>query len=94
MSRGFPHFEVIGLKKTKKSDIISKIHAMRMCGMGTSEAQKKAVAKYQSEKTDLIKFRVDKGKKAEYQALAERSGAKSLTAYITSLLEEKLKEEQ
>jgi hypothetical protein len=61
--------------------------------MSTSDAQKRAVAKYQNEKTDLIKFRVPKGKKEEYQALAERSGAKSLTAYITSILEEKLKEE-
>lgn len=62
--------------------------------MGSTEAQKRAVAKYQEEKTDLIKIRVPKGKKAEYQALADKSGAKSLTAYITSVLEEKLKEEQ
>lgn len=62
--------------------------------MSTSEAQKKAVAKYQDEKTDLIKIRVPKGKKEEYQALADRSGAKSLTSYITNVLEEKLKEEQ
>lgn len=60
--------------------------------MSVSEAQKRAVAKYQ-ENTDLIKVRVPKGKKEEYQALADRSGAKSLTAYITSILEEKLKEE-
>lgn len=62
--------------------------------MGTSEAQKRAVQKWQNENTDLIRLRVARGKKAEYRALAERSGAKSLTAYITSLLEEKLKEEQ
>ena len=62
--------------------------------MGTSEAQKRAVAKYQNESTDLIRIRVPKGKKEEYQALAKRSGASSLTAYITSVLEEKLKEEQ
>lgn len=62
--------------------------------MGTSEAQKRAVQKWQNENTDLIRLRVPKGKKAEYQALADRSGAKSLTAYITTLLEEKLKEEQ
>ena len=62
--------------------------------MSTSEAQKRAVAKYQTESTDLIRIRVPKGKKEAYQALAERSGAKSLTAYITSVLEEKLKEEQ
>lgn len=60
--------------------------------MGATDAQKRAVAKYQDEKTDLIKFRVPKGKKEEYQALAERSGAKSLTAYITGLLEKKLEE--
>lgn len=60
--------------------------------MGATEAQKRAVAKYDESK-DLIKFRVPKGKKEEYQKLAERSGAKSLTAYITSVLEEKLKEE-
>lgn len=60
----------------------------------TTEAQKRAVAKYQEEKTDIIRIRVPKGRKAEYQALSDRSGAKSLTAYITSILEEKLKEEQ
>lgn len=67
---------------------------IRMIEMSTSEAQKRAVAKYNSEKTDLIRLRVPKGKKAEYQALADRSGARSLTAYITSLLEQKIKEEQ
>lgn len=61
--------------------------------MSTSEAQKKAVQKWQNANTDLIRIRVPKGKKEEYQALADRSGAKSLTAYITSVLEEKLKEE-
>lgn len=61
--------------------------------MGATEAQKRAIAKYQNEATDLIRIRVPKGKKEEYQKLAERSGAKSLTAYITSVLEEKLKEE-
>lgn len=58
-----------------------------------TEAQKRATVKWQEENTDLIRIRVPKGKKEEYQALAERSGAKSLTAYITSVLEEKLKEE-
>ena len=47
----------------------------------------------QKEKTDLIRFRVPKGKKEEYQKLAERSGANSLTAYLNQILEEKLKEE-
>lgn len=62
--------------------------------MSTSDAQKRAVAKHQREKTDLIRIRVEKGKKEEYQALADKSGAKSLTAYITQLLEEKLKDSQ
>lgn len=66
---------------------------MELKTMGSTEAQKRAVAKYQEEKTDLIKIRVPKGRKERYKALAERHG-KSLTAYITSLLEEKLKEEQ
>lgn len=60
--------------------------------MSTSEAQKRAVQKWQDEKTDLIRLRVPKGKKEVYQDLAMRSGAKSLTAYITGLLEEKLNE--
>lgn len=59
-----------------------------------TEAQKRATQKWQDQNTDLIRFRVPKGKKEEYQALAERSGAKSLTAYITGLLEKKLEEEQ
>lgn len=58
-----------------------------------TEAQKKATAKWQEESTDLIRIRVPKGKKEEYQSLADKSG-KSLTAYITSVLEEKLKEER
>ncbi len=61
--------------------------------MKTSDAQKKAVAKYQNESTDLIRIRVPKGKKEEYQKLADSAGAKSLTAYITSVLDEKLEEE-
>ena len=59
-----------------------------------TEAQKSATQKWQDQNTDLIRFRVPKGKKEEYQALAERAGAKSLTAYITGLLEKQLEEEQ
>lgn len=62
-------------------------------GSQYTEAQKRATQKWQDNNTDLLRIRVPKGKKAEYQALADRSGAKSLTAYITSILEEKLKEE-
>lgn len=59
----------------------------------TSSSQREAIDRYQRNKTDLIRIRVPKGKKEEYQKLADRSGAKSLTAYITNLLESKLKGE-
>ena len=48
---------------------------------------------WKNENTDLIRFRVPKGKKEEYQKLAKRSGANSLTAYLNQILEAKLKEE-
>jgi len=47
---------------------------------------------WKKENTDLIRIQVPKGKKEVYKELAIKSGAKSLTAYITALLEEKLKE--
>lgn len=62
--------------------------------MPTPKERLDYIDKWKNDNTDLIRIRVPKGKKEEYQALAERSGAKSLTAYITSVLEEKLKEEQ
>lgn len=62
--------------------------------MPTEKERMEYIENWKKENTDLIRIRVPKGKKAEYQALADRSGAKSLTAYITSVLEEKLKEEQ
>jgi hypothetical protein len=52
------------------------------------------INKWKAEKTDLIRFQVPKGKKEQYQALAEREGFKSLTAYLNHILEEKLEEEQ
>ncbi|MGN0373912.1 MAG: hypothetical protein ACI4EN_00310 [Butyrivibrio sp.] len=62
--------------------------------MTTSKERLEYINNWKEEKTDLIRIRVPKGKKEVYQDLASRSGAKSLTAYITGLLEEKLKEEQ
>lgn len=62
--------------------------------MPTSKDRIDYIESWKKENTDLIRIRVPKGRKKEYQALADRSGAKSLTAYITSVLEEKLKEEQ
>lgn len=62
--------------------------------MPTSKDRMDYIDNWKKENTDLIRIRVPKGKKEEYQALADRAGAKSLTAYITAVLEEKLKEEQ
>ena len=61
--------------------------------MPTSKERLDYIESWKKDNTDLIRIRVPKGKKEEYQKLAERSGAKRLTAYITSVLEEKLKEE-
>ena len=60
--------------------------------MTTSKERLEYINNWKEEKTDLIRIRVPKGKKEVYQDLATRSGAKSLTAYITGLLEDKLKE--
>ena len=62
--------------------------------MTTSKERLEYINNWKEEKTDLIRIRVPKGKNEVYQDLATRSGAKSLTAYITGPLEDKLKEEQ
>ncbi|MGI5896080.1 MAG: hypothetical protein ACOX6U_03890 [Oscillospiraceae bacterium] len=62
--------------------------------MPTSKEKLEYIDKWQKENIERIVIKVAKGKKAQYQVLAEKAGAKSLTAYITTLLEEKLKEEQ
>ncbi len=54
--------------------------------MASTEASKRAVAKYH-EKLDDIKIRVPKGKKDEYKAQAQEHGL-SLNAYIVKLLEQ------
>jgi len=56
--------------------------------MGT--AATKAKIKYNSKNYERLNLSVPKGKKAEYQLLAQRAG-KSLTRYITDMLEEQLK---
>lgn len=61
--------------------------------MPASKEKMEYIDKWQKENTDTIKFRVPKGRKELYMELAKRNN-KSLTAYITDLLEEKLKEEQ
>ena len=62
--------------------------------MPTPKERLSYIDNWQKENTDLIRIRVPKGKKDEYQALAKRAGANSLTQYIKDILEEKLKEEQ
>ncbi len=61
--------------------------------MPPSKDRVEYIDNWKKENTDLLRIRVPKGKKAEYQALAKRRG-KSLTALIVDCLEEKLKEEQ
>lgn len=61
--------------------------------MATSKERLDYIENWKKENTDLLRIRVPKGKKAEYQALAEKNG-KSLTALITELLENKVKEGQ
>ena len=60
--------------------------------MPTSKERLDYIEQWKKENKDLIKFQVDKGKKKQYQELAKRSGAKSLTSYIVGLLEDQLKE--
>lgn len=50
--------------------------------MPTSKERLDYIESWKKDNTDLIRIRVPKGKKEEYQKLAERSGAKSLTAYL------------
>ena len=54
-----------------------------------SEAQKRAVCKYQKTHLDQIAIRVPKGKRDEYKAKAEAHG-KSLARYIIDLIENDL----
>lgn len=61
--------------------------------MPASKEKMEYIDKWQKENTDTIKFRVPKGRKELYMDLAKRNN-KSLTAYITDLLEKELKEEQ
>ena len=55
-----------------------------------SEAQKKAVAKYNAKTYDEIKIRVKKGKKEVLQGIAESQG-QSLNGYIKQALQAKIK---
>lgn len=58
--------------------------------MSISEAQKRAVAKYNAKNYDEIKIRLSKGKKAVIQAIADEQG-KSVNGYIKAAVEAKIK---
>lgn len=53
-------------------------------------AQKAATIKYLAEKTEEIRIRVPKGKKAEYQKFAKSQG-KSLSKWVLDLLDAEMK---
>ena len=55
--------------------------------MAASEAQKRAIAKWQKEKVDEVKFRVTKGERALIQAHAKEQG-ESTTAFIKRAIRE------
>ena len=56
----------------------------------TSDAQKKASAKYETEKTDNIRFRVPKGKRELIHACAEKNG-ESVNAMLNRLVDREIK---
>ena len=56
---------------------------------GSSEAQRKAVAKYHAEKVDNIQIRVPKGRKEYYKSAADSSGL-SLNQFTIDALDEKI----
>lgn len=58
--------------------------------MAISEAQKKAVAKYNAKSYDRLELKVAKGKKDIIQGVAEQQG-KSVNGYIKEAVECKIK---
>lgn len=55
--------------------------------MGSSEAMKRAVKKYDKEKIDRVAMRVPKGKKDIIQAHAEKQG-ESVNAFLNRAVDE------
>lgn len=55
----------------------------------TSQAQKNANKKYETEKVESIRFRVPKGKRAKIQACAERNG-ESVNEMLNRLTDEEI----
>jgi len=58
--------------------------------MPISEARKKANAKYNAKAYEQIQIRVQKGKKSDIQAFAEKQG-KSINGFINEAIDEKIK---
>lgn len=58
--------------------------------MAISEAQKRAVAKYNAKSYDRLELKVAKGKKDIIQGIAEKQG-KSVNGYIKEAVEGKIK---
>ena len=61
--------------------------------MPVSEAKKRAIAKYQKEKTDDIRIRTPKGTKDRWRAVAEKESL-SLQRYVIKAVEEKIAQEE
>jgi len=58
--------------------------------MPISEAQRKAVRKYNAKAYDRLEISVPKGRKAEYQAYAESRG-ESLNGFVNRAVSEQVK---
>lgn len=58
-----------------------------------SDAQKRAVAKYNAKTYDEIKVRVAKGKKEAIQMIARQNG-ESVNAYINKAIDERLNKDE
>ena len=73
--------------------------AFRLPGKGgadmaiRSEAQKKAVAKYNAANYDRVELRVEKGKKDEIKAFAESRG-ESLNGFINRAIDETMQRDE
>ena len=61
--------------------------------MATSEAQKRAIAKWQQEKVEEIKFRVPKGTKAIIKEHADECG-ESVNAFLLRAAKETIKRDK
>ena len=61
--------------------------------MTITEAQKRATMKYLKDKTDELKIRMPKGRKAEYQAHAESRG-ESLNGFVNRAIDNQVKQDK